>query len=99
MPRSYALPRIDKLLWLAAIVLEILIGFRVFLKLIAANPQGGFAAFVYAITTPFLAPFTGLTSTPSVNGSILEISSIIAMVVYAFLFWLAIYVTHLFRER
>jgi hypothetical protein len=33
----------DRIIWLATIVLEILIGFRVFLKLIAANPQSGFA--------------------------------------------------------
>lgn len=95
----FSSPRIDQLLWLAAIVLEILIGFRIFLKLIAANPQSGFAAFVYTVTAPFLAPFVGLTSTPAANGSVLEISSVIAMVVYALLFWLAVYVAHLFSER
>ncbi len=95
----FSIPRIDRLLWLAAIILEILIGFRVFLKLIAANPQSGFASFIYTVTAPFLAPFAGLTSTPAANGSVFEISSIIAMVVYALLFWLAVYVVHLFDER
>ncbi len=89
----------DRLIWLLAIVLEIFIGFRVFLKLIAANPESGFASFVYTITAPFLAPFAGLTTTPSANGSVLEISSLIAMVVYALLFWLAVYVIHLIRDR
>lgn len=98
-PRFYISPRLDQLVWLAAIVLEILIGFRVFLKLIAANPESGFATFVYMVTTPFLAPFVGLTATPSVNGSVFEISSLIAMLVYALLFWLAIYAAHLFGER
>ncbi|MFN2137935.1 MAG: hypothetical protein ACK2UK_18415 [Candidatus Promineifilaceae bacterium] len=73
---------------LATLLLEILIAFRVFLKLIDANPDSGFAWFVYGITAPFLAPFNGLTSTPQVHGSVLEIPSLIAMVVYLILFWL-----------
>lgn len=93
--RKYPDIKLDRIVWLVAIVLEILIGFRVFLKLIAANPQSGFANFVYTVTAPFLAPFAGLTSTPSANGSVLEISSIIAMAVYALLFWLVVYVIHL----
>jgi hypothetical protein len=93
------LSKIDRAIWLMAIVLEIMIGFRVFLKLIAANPQSGFASFIYAMTAPFLVPFAGLTSTPSANGSVLEISSLIAVIVYALLFWLAIYMIHLVWDR
>ncbi|MFO7679768.1 MAG: YggT family protein [Chloroflexota bacterium] len=89
----------DRVIWLIAIILEILIAFRVFLKLIAANPESGFASFVYGVTAPFLAPFTGLTSTPSINGSVLEFSSIIAMAVYALLFWIALYAIRLIWGR
>jgi hypothetical protein len=95
----FPIRKLDKLVWLVAIVLEILIGFRVFLKLIAANPQSGFASFICNITAPFLAPFAGLTPTPAANGSVLELSSIIAMAVYALLFWLAIYVIYLIWGR
>jgi len=95
----YSSFKLDRIVWLVAIILEILIGFRVFLKVIAANPASGFASFIYAVTAPFLAPFAGLTSTPSANGAVLEISSIIAMAVYALLFWLALYVIHLFSSR
>lgn len=95
----YPVYKVDRIIWLVAIILETLIGFRVFLKLIAANPESGFASFVYTITAPFLAPFAGLTSTPSASGAVLEISSIIAMVVYALLFWLAAYLIHLIWER
>ncbi|MCB8988022.1 MAG: YggT family protein [Ardenticatenaceae bacterium] len=96
---NYALRKINQIIWLVAVVLELLILFRVFLKLIAANPQSGFANFVYAITAPFLAPFAGLTSTPSASGSVLEISSLIAMVAYALLFWLIAYVVRLIWGR
>lgn len=95
----YPLNKIDQMMWLIAIILETLIGFRIFLKLIAANPESGFASFVYNVTSPFLAPFAGLTSTPSASGAVLEISSIIAMVVYALLFWLAAYTIHLIWGR
>lgn len=70
------------------LALEILIGFRVFLKLINANPDSGFAWFVYGVTAPFLVPFSGLTPTPAVNGHMFEISSLIAMITIAILYWL-----------
>ncbi len=68
-------------------VLEGLIAIRVLLKLIAANPVNQFASFIYDLTGIFLAPFMGLTATPAAGGSVLEISSLIAMVVYALLAW------------
>lgn len=73
---------------LGALVLEILLGFRIFLKLIDANPDSGFAWFVYGVTGPFLAPFSGLIQTPEVNGSEFEIFALIAILAYAILFWL-----------
>src|SRR5512140_2559245 len=38
-------------------VLEGLIGIRILLKLMAANPANAFARFIYDITSIFLAPF------------------------------------------
>jgi hypothetical protein len=67
--------------------LEILLGLRFILKLIAANPNSGFGAFVYGLTGPLLAPFTGLVGTPQASGVILEITTLIAMAIYALLFW------------
>lgn len=68
-------------------VLEGLIGIRILLRLIGANPANAFARFIYDLTGIFLAPFFGLTATPAAGGSVLEISSLIAMVVYALLAW------------
>lgn len=70
--------------------LEIALGFRVMLKLIAANPLNPFTQFIYQITRLFVAPFSGLTVTPDVSGAVLEISSLIGMIVYAVLYWLII---------
>ena len=74
-------------IWLGLGIVEVLIGLRVLLKLIAANPESPFAAFIYNVSAIFLFPFAGLVGTPASGGMVLEISSIIAMLVYALLAW------------
>jgi uncharacterized protein YggT (Ycf19 family) len=74
-------------IWLVLGIIEVLIGLRVVLKLIAANPESPFAAFIYNVSAIFLFPFAGLVGTPASGGMVLEISSIIAMLVYALLAW------------
>ena len=79
-------------------VLEGLIGLRVILKFIDANAKNAFASFVYNITAPFVAPFAGLVGNPAVGGNVLEITSLVALIVYALvaavlirLVWLVFY--------
>lgn len=69
-------------------VIEGLIAIRFLLALLGANPQAGFAAFIYGVTAPFLAPFVGLFSTPQFANSVLEWHALIAILVYALLSWL-----------
>lgn len=85
--RRQMLVKVTRLIWLIGGVIEGLIGIRVLLKLIAANPGSAFARLIYGITDLFLWPFFGLTATPSANGAVLEIPSLIAMLVYALFFW------------
>ena len=54
--------QITQIMWSILDLLEILLGLRFMLKLIAANPDSGFAAFMYGITGPFVAPFTDSVS-------------------------------------
>jgi uncharacterized protein YggT (Ycf19 family) len=65
-----------------------LITIRLVLKALGANPSAGFAQFIYGITAPLVAPFIGLFQNPAYQNSVLELSSIIALVVYALLAWL-----------
>jgi hypothetical protein len=74
-------------IWLGLGIVEALIGLRIVLKLIAANPESPFAAFIYNVSAIFLYPFAGLVGTPAAGGVVLELSSIIAMLVYALLAW------------
>lgn len=84
--RRQALWLVSGMIWLCAGVLEALIGMRVLLKLLAANPNAPFAQLTYALSGVFVWPFLGLTVTPSAEGVVLEIPSLIAMIVYALLF-------------
>jgi hypothetical protein len=79
--------KLTQWIWLGLGIVETLIALRVVLKLIAANPNSPFAAFIYNASAVFLFPFTGLVGTPAAGGMVLEISSIIAMLVYALLAW------------
>jgi uncharacterized membrane protein len=77
-----------QLTWLGLGVLEALIGLRVVFKLIAVNPDNILlASLLYGVTNLFLFPFAGVTPTPASGGMVLQISSLIAMVVYALLAW------------
>ncbi len=79
--------RINGLIWFVFGVVEALIGIRVILKLLEANPANAFADFIYGASKIFLAPFFGLVGEPTANGSVLELTSIIAMLVYLLIGW------------
>ena len=80
-------------------ILEIGLGLRLVLKLIAANAASGFADFIYGITGPFIAPFAGLVGTPAAGGSILEVTTLIAMAVYALFVWIVLQVLAIVMTR
>ncbi len=80
--------------WLSQLVLAVLgvveigLGLRFMLKLIAANANSGFADFIYGVTAPFIAPFTGLIATPASGATVVEVTTLIAMGVYALGVWI-----------
>ena len=75
------------MIWLLVVMLEGLIALRIGLKLIGANADNPFAALIYGFTNLFLFPFVGLIGTPTAGGMVLEISSVIAMLVYGLAGW------------
>ncbi len=80
--------RLVQAIYLVFGIIEALLVIRVVLRALGANPAAGFAQFVYAITAPLLAPFVGLFGNPQAGGSVLEVHSIFALVVYALAAWL-----------
>ena len=89
----------SQIIWLLAGALEVLIGLRVLLKFIAANPNSPFASFIYGVSDIFLWPFMNLTGTPSAGGMVLDIPAIIAMFVYALLAWGLAKIVNLMFQR
>lgn len=85
--RRQALAKATQIIWLATGILEALIGIRFILRLLAANPDAGFARFIYGVTEVFLVPFTPLFADPEAAGSVLEVSSLVAMLIYALVAW------------
>ncbi|HYR50692.1 MAG TPA: YggT family protein [Candidatus Eisenbacteria bacterium] len=69
-------------------IIEGLLAIRLILKLLGANPQAGFANFIYGVTDFFMAPFRYLLPTVgSSSGAVLETSVVIAIIVYALIAW------------
>ena len=86
--RRALVARAVQIMWLCVTALQALLGVRVLLRLAAANPDVPFARFIYHASAWFLGPFNGLTATPSANGVVFEVPTIIAMTVYVLAGWL-----------
>ena len=72
-------------------VLEILLAFRLFLKLAGASMASGFVSLIYTVTGIFTLPFNGIFSRGFAQGvettSVLEPATIVALIVYIILAW------------
>jgi len=91
--------QITRIVWTILGLLEIFLGIRFVLKLIGANAASGFAQFVYGVTGPFMAPFDKLVSTPSTGNTVFEVNTLIAMAIYALLFWIIARVIRIATDR
>ena len=91
--------RASQLVYLVFGAVEVLIATRVILMLLGANAGAGFTSFIYGVTAPFLAFFQGVFPTPRGNGSMLDISSLLAIAVYALLAWAIVRVIQMIAER
>lgn len=76
-----------QIVWYIVSVIEILMGFRFVLKLLAANAGAGFTHFIYSVTQPLAAPFLSVFRISRVEGSILEWTTLLAMAVYWLIAW------------
>ena len=80
--------RIVYIVYFLTAALILLLGVRVLLQILAVNPDNGFAGFIYALSSLFVAPFATLLQNPSNGAFVLEITTGIAMIAYAILGWL-----------
>jgi len=72
-------------------LLEILLAFRLVLKLLGANAGSAFVGLIYGLTGVFILPFEGIFRKGITQGietvSVLEPSTLVALLVYAVIGW------------
>lgn len=77
-----------RVIWYIAGVLLVLLAFRFVFALLGANPNNGFANFIYTVSHPFVAPFFGLFGYNLRYGvSRFETYTLVAMAVYTVIAW------------
>ena len=79
--------RAVQLVYLVFGVIEGLMLIRLVLKLLGANPHAGFSNWVYNVTDACLVPFKNILPTIGNEQSLLEMSVVLAILVYALLGW------------
>jgi len=71
--------------------LEILLAFRLVLKILGASTSSAFVGFIYGLSGIFIMPFEGIfrrgVSEGLETASVLEPATLVAIIVYAFVGW------------
>lgn len=76
-----------QIVWYILGLVEVLLAFRLVLKLLGANAGAGFTNFIYTVTGPFASPFVTVFRTTKAQGSVFEWTTILAMFVYFVVAW------------
>ena len=72
----------SQIVWYALTLLEVVLAFRLFLKLFDANPSAGFSSIIFGLSYPFVTPFSAVFRSTYVAGSVFEWTTALAMFVY-----------------
>ena len=97
--RMSAVDRTCQAVYLVFGVIEALIAIRIILKLLAANPNAGFTSLIYSVTQTFVALFQGVFPVAATHDSVLELSSVLAIIVYALLAYVIVRVLQILSRR
>ena len=87
--------RVNQIIWYILGFIEVLLVFRIILKMVGANPYVGFTSLIYSITSPLAIPFSGILGAFVTGNSIIEWSTVVAAVVYLCAAWGLIYLLEL----
>jgi len=87
--QNSAIARVVNIVYYLFGIVEVILVVRVLLHLVAANSANGFANIIDTISYPFVALFATLVQNPILGAnSVLEITTIIAMVAWAIVAWM-----------
>jgi YggT family protein len=91
-----SLERIRQVIWFIAGLIVALIALRFVLLALGANPDNGFARFVYGLSGLFVAPFIGIFGPePAAGTNYFELASIIAIAVWLLVAWVIVRIVSL----
>ena len=93
--------KVTQVIWLLLGILESALALRFLFKLIGVNPENTCASLLYGFTNLFVAPFASLTGAPAAEGMVFEFTTLIAMLVYALVFYALERIVYVifYRER
>lgn len=78
----------QRIVWYLTGAIVILLVMRVVLQILGANDSADFVNFIYSLSNIFAAPFYGIFGyQPTYGKSYLEVSTIVAILVYAIVGW------------
>jgi len=90
--RFSALDLVTRIIWFLTGLLLVGLVIRFIFKATGANTASSFVSFIYNTTAAFVAPFRGIFSDSASGSNVLEVSTIVAIVVWAliafFVTWL-----------
>jgi hypothetical protein len=71
-----------QVVWYIVGLLEVLLAFRLVLKFLGANTDAWFTNLIFTLSNPLVAPFVAVFQVSEVQGSTVEWTTVLAMVVY-----------------
>ena len=77
------LARAKQIIYFIFGAIEALLAVRFILFALGANEASGFVRFIYGLSRPFVLPFQGIFSEPTLGASVVEWASLVGIIVYA----------------
>jgi len=80
--RAATIARARQVIYFVFGAIEGLLALRFVLLLLGANEGAPFVTFIYRLSRPFVYPFLGIFGEPTLGASVIEWSSLVAIIVY-----------------
>lgn len=92
--------RVEQVVYLVVSLIEVLLVFRLVLRLFGASTSAGFVEFIYTVSAPLVAPFFGIFQADfSYGQGKFELATVVAMVVYLLAGYLVLALVDRMRSR
>jgi len=78
---------ITRVVYYILAVLEVILLLRFIFRLLGASQGNDFVMFLYNLSHVFVGPFNGIFNDQALGRSVFELSTIVAMLVYALIAW------------